>query len=604
MSNNDIKKGIAIQAKADAEKIEKLAQGLSAHRAVLSNLESGQSEIRDSIGIVLDDMSAVEAKHLYDLKVKKTPGEMDYTEKRVLCACVFTLLSAFNQDSENQRAFYSNLEKYLGVAERKNDFDFWLLDNVDSHTDRLVILKTICSFLFLKENSFAFLRDRDTYAWLFAFASVKDIGDVCSVINAEYAVLGAEGILGIYDPALALRNAVTEEFYSISTSDVTEIGEAPEEPAKPYAELCGLIIDALADEKSFGKGVAFSEKDLKRELPKPFSRVAFESLVAVTKIENGYLFFTTYALYLRSGGLFGGEYVCVPYNAVDVDRIITASGRMPGTRKIVIPVVQEETTVVTVDDNKLEEEKLRDLLISIKKSKCSIAETDRSLVVDELSERQHEELLSYFGHLFAEEELPLIDVYRLSENWGLNASWNRIFDGVFDDEDYESLAKHFLDSLVYPSRRDVAYETMRLLTGLASNANKILHRDRAFLSLKMEKAIRAFSVDEIDEKDFRILVASGVGSVAPPTHLENLSRKEVLSNEDLLHKELLVPFLDQMIKEYEARPEYKAKKTLETQMGKVAKSGERFGHMIGNLFKRSNNAKVENNKDSSGEDKK
>ena len=146
MSNNDIKKGIAIQAKADAEKIEKLAKGLNAHRSVLANLESGQTEIRDAMGIVLDDMAAGEAKYLYDLQVQKTPAELDQTEKRVLCACIYTLLSTCGQDVPSQISFYSNLEKYLGVSERKQDFDFNSLNHVDSHTDRLVILKAICSF--------------------------------------------------------------------------------------------------------------------------------------------------------------------------------------------------------------------------------------------------------------------------------------------------------------------------------------------------------------------------------------------------------------------------------------------------------------------------
>ena len=166
MSNSDVKKGIAIQAKADAEKIEKLAKGLNAHRTVLASLESGQTEIRDAMGIVLDDMSAGEAKYLYDLQVKKTPDELDHTEKRVLCACIYTLLSSYGQNSPLQTEFYTNLEKYLGVSERKQDFDFYTLNNVDSHTDRLVILKAICSFLFLNHETFSFLRAKDTFSWL------------------------------------------------------------------------------------------------------------------------------------------------------------------------------------------------------------------------------------------------------------------------------------------------------------------------------------------------------------------------------------------------------------------------------------------------------
>ena len=119
MSSKDVKKGIAIQAKADAEKVEKLSKGLQAHRDILEGLESGQDEIRDTVGIVLDDMSADEARRLFDLQIKKTPDELDETEKRVLCACIYSLTTAYGQNSALQIKFYTNLEKYLGVAQEK-----------------------------------------------------------------------------------------------------------------------------------------------------------------------------------------------------------------------------------------------------------------------------------------------------------------------------------------------------------------------------------------------------------------------------------------------------------------------------------------------------
>jgi hypothetical protein len=248
MSNNkDVKKGIAIQAKVHAEKTEKIARALNAHRLVLASLESGQNEIRDAMGIVLDDISAAEAKHRYDLQIQKTPDALDHTEKRVLCACIYTLLSSFGQNAPSQQKFYTNLEKYLGVSERKSDFDFYTLKNVDSHTDRLVILKTICSFLFLNQESFSFLREKDTFSWLFAFAPVKDVGDVCSAINAEFAVLGADGILGNYDPLLAPSKTMEDKFYAFTTETEDEPDEVEEEQKDDYKDLSDIIIDFLAD---------------------------------------------------------------------------------------------------------------------------------------------------------------------------------------------------------------------------------------------------------------------------------------------------------------------------------------------------------------------
>ena len=95
MSREDLKKGIEIHARADAAKMDKVAEGLKAQTAVLKSIEEGQGELRDTMDIVLEDMSAAEAKALYGLDRRKLPCEMDVTERRVLCACVYTLMASF-----------------------------------------------------------------------------------------------------------------------------------------------------------------------------------------------------------------------------------------------------------------------------------------------------------------------------------------------------------------------------------------------------------------------------------------------------------------------------------------------------------------------------
>lgn len=561
MSNSDVKKGIAIQAKADAEKIEKLAKGLNAHRSVLASLESGQTEIRDAIGIVLDDMSAGEAKYLYDLQVKKTPDELDHTEKRVLCACIYTLLSSYGQDSPRQTEFYTNLEKYLGVSERKQDFDFYSLNNVDSHTDRLVILKTICSFLFLNQETFSFLREKDTFSWLFAFAPVKDVGDICSAINAEYAVLGANGILGNYDPVLAPHKTMEDRFYAI-TSGEEEIKEIEEEPAPviDYKELTDTIVEWVADESAFGKGTAFSEKEFKKELSRKLSDVAFDALVAASKIEKGYLFFTTYALYLKAGNIFNNEYVCLPYKSVQVSKMTTVEGKQPGTRKLLIPVlVDQDLKTYSVDDAKLQEEKLRDLLIHIADLKCDIAETDRILPLKTLSRKPKELLLSAIIYLLKKENLPLVDTLFLSKEWNLDSLWNDMAVSCNSDESYAQLAEEFIRSIPYPSKRVTALETMSLLMALVTNANKLAGREATSLSLSTEKGILSFSAKEVDKKEFNLMVNQSVGKLKDKPYKEYIAVRDELSERELILSELITPFLDSIIVTIESGLDFKAK---------------------------------------------
>ena len=177
MSKKDFKKGIAAQAKIDAAKEEKIAKGLKAHGEILNNISEHQNQIQSALDIIIDDWADSDASD-YGLDSTNLPSMMDSTEKRVLCACVFTLLSSYSQNSEAQQLFYNNLEAHLGVSERVETFNFDKLQKIDSVSDRLKILQVICAFLFLHDESFEFLRDRNTFNWLFALAPVKDMGSL------------------------------------------------------------------------------------------------------------------------------------------------------------------------------------------------------------------------------------------------------------------------------------------------------------------------------------------------------------------------------------------------------------------------------------------
>lgn len=598
MSKKDVKKGIAIQAKVDAEKVEKLAQGLNAHKSVLANLESGQTQIRDAIGIVLDDMSAGEAKLLYDLEVKKTPEDLDITEKRVLCACLYTLLSSYGQDSLAQSLFYTNLEKYLGVTERKADFDFNRLSNIDSHTDRLVVLKAICSFLFLNQESFSFLQDKDALSWLFAFAPIKDISDICNAINAEYAVLGSNGIIGNYDPALAPSKEMEDRFYALTSGENEPIDDDVFAEEDEYQTLSDIVINALADESSFGKGASFSEKDLMKELPKGFSDVAFDSLIAVSKIEKGYLILTTYGIYVKYGNGLRGNYVCLPYLSIDSENIATTEGRREGTRKILIPVIDSQgKRTISIDDSVLVEEKLRDLIIEIKQSKCDVAPTDRIVQVDDVDEAARKALISAICYIFRKENLPLIDVYDLAEKWGFAGEWNTLATSIEDEESFTKAVREYIQTIPYPSKRVTSLKTMELIMGFITHANSIEGREKTFLSLSLEKHIYSFAESDIDKQQFNVMVKHSVNSIKNKSYQEYIKRKEELTRNDVVFKELMIPYLDLIISTKEAGIDHKAKEAAQ----KTARRVSKFAHTITEKLK--DNLPVKTNKKAKSDEK-
>lgn len=405
------------------------------------------------------------------------------------------------------------------------------------------------------------MRERETFSWLFAFVPVKDIGDICSAINAEYAVLGASGILGNYDPVLAPHKTMEDRFYAL-TSGEEEIKELEKEsaPEVDYQELTDTIVEWVADESAFGKGTAFSEKEFKKELSRKLSDVAFDSLVAASKIEKGYLFFTTYALYLKAGNIFSNEYIGLPYKSIQVSKMTTVEGKQPGTRKLLIPVlVDQDIKTYSVDDSKLQEEKLRDLLIHIADLKCDIAETDRILPLKSLSRKAKELLLSAIIYLLKKENLPLVDTFFLSKEWNLDSLWNDMAVSCNSDESYAQLAEEFIRSIPYPSKRVTSLETMNLLMALVTSANKLAGREATSLSLNAEKGILSFSASEVDKKEFNLMVNQSVGKLKEKPYKEYLAVRDELSEREFILSDLIMPFIDSIIGTIESGLDFKAK---------------------------------------------
>ena len=581
MSNKDIKKGIAIQAEADAAKVEKLSKGLSAHKAALESLESGQGEIRDAMGIVLDDMSAGEAKMLFDLQIKKTPGELDETEKHVLCACIYTLLSVYGQNAPPQISFYSSLEKYLGVSERKNDFDFFSLNNIDSHTDRIVILKAVCSFLYLNSESFAFLKDQENFSWLFAFASVKDIRDVCSVIDSEHEVLGVNGILGNYDPLLAPKREMQEEYYRLKSEiegTTTEmLPETESEESNCFEELSSLINRYLADENAFGKGVAYSEEEFKRELANFTPAVAFDSFIAASKIDKGSLIFTTHGLYLKAEGLLKNNYAELPYSCIQPDKIITEVGRKTGTRKITIPVADGvNTKLYCIDDSKLEEEKLRDLLIEITKSGVAVSDNDKEIQIDDLSEKEKTLLLSAAIYAISQEGYPLADLYVFAQKWNVD-NWETLSTTIKNDTDFENAVRTCISGIPYPSERITSLAMVEFIMALVARGNILLGEEATKLSIKMENRIRAFASEGIPSKSFNVMLKNAQSLIKDEPHDVYLAVKKAVVEQLPSYSDDIITGIDLIVARIEAGLDYKAKQS-------IKKAAKDVANLANNLF--------------------
>lgn len=328
------------------------------------------------------------------------------------------MLSKQEPKSDLQISFYLNLEDYLGIRERNDKFVFQSLENVDSHSDRIAMGKAICAFLFLRNCSFDFVKDKDSYAWLLDFLPEKEVNRICGTIEQQYRALGKDGITDLYKQlpaAPSLEQIEQEEDIAESQVDIQEVEEEPES-IDDFSLLKSIVEDHIEKRDEFGKRVSNYPEIIKKELGKSFPRLSYDAVIGMTKIGNGYLTFTTYAMYVKDGSFIKGEYRCLPYKNIKYTDMAMAEGKSAGTRKIIIPYTDEagKQTSITIDDGVLTEESLRDLLKNIHESNCNTAGTDRFVKLGELNKEQIKDFLSLLSYVLKKNGSSISEVFVLA----------------------------------------------------------------------------------------------------------------------------------------------------------------------------------------------
>lgn len=507
MSKKDIQKGIEIQATADTAKAAKLAAGMQAHAEVLGAIRSTQEQVRGNVDIIMHDQAAQEAARLYGLGETKKIRDLDHTEKRVLGAALYTLMANYQQNSDRQKKFYQCYEQY-GVSERYENFNFALLNNIDSFSDRKVILKAICVFLFLKDCNTDFSHD-PAFNWLNNFTSADDVDAVCLEIEKEFSIVGDDALLLGYVPALA-QPEVSAAPAELVEADAEELSEGEYD----YAPLFELVGRYIKDESAFGKQVSPAQAFLDKELGVKHAGVSSNATIAATKVSNGHLIFTTYALYLRVGSMFQGEYVCLPYASIQTRRIATGDGKVKGTRKLIIPYITDSGLAsVEIDDTKVQEEKLRELLLEIQTSGGSFATTDKHIPISELPEQIQIDFFSILASVLHSEDHALTEVYLLVRDYGFSERWDEIVENMPVDR-VQSKIEEFINAIPYPSEFAVTGEAMRLYLRTICRTNILEGNEATLLSQAEENYAKCFDmIGAMTDAEFSILLKKSAADI-------------------------------------------------------------------------------------------
>ena len=588
MSKKDVKRGIEIQAQADAARQDKVAQGLKKQEENLKAIAADHLEIRDAVGVVLRDKAAEEAKELYGIELTKSPRELGGIEKQTLCAALYTLMDQYGQSSDCQRTFYLDLEKYLGVSKRKFDFNFDNLNNIDSYSDRKVMLKVICAFLSLGDQTLAFKDNSEQFGWLSAFTSQKDVDSVCEEIRKELSVLGPEGIVNRYKAIESPHSSTAIE------ADVLEDEEGHiEEPVvtnDSFADLKRIIESYIADEAAFGKRVESLPASLLKELKKSFPRLNVETILYGTKTGNGYLLFSTYAMYVKGNTGLKNEYLRIPYNGIIAEKLATAAGRVKGTRKLLISYKDEDGAVKTtsIDDSKITEERLQALLKEIVVSGAQAADTDFTINLPEMSTDKKMLYFKALGNILLRDNRCLTELYLIVQDYDLEDRWNEIAPAFADNNALSGYVQSFIDGIPYPSDKEISQQAMLLALQTIFRTNYLEGKEVSMLPAETETLVRLFMVGDYDEKRFNEMIKAATESKRKTDLVTCYNLMERLPR-DTMYREQISDGLGKIIEDLEQD----AQKRKRSFTGAIAENAEKIrdnaGRFVANLKKNSKN---------------
>lgn len=243
MGKSDYSKGIEAAAKANVDFMKKQSEGI---KNITGKLSQHVDEVGRCVKVALEDLNLQEKKKLYNLNDSLNIAKLGDNEKEVLVSVLYTLISKYKQNNENQLEYFRNVKNYLGIEEPDPNFDLSRICNVDSKNETKAMYKTVCSFLFLNREDTSFLEKFEEELSYF------DINDKISseIINSildSYKALKLKGIVDYYN----FDYASVYDNETISPNSLYEEKEALYNHVNisPYTHIAIKIADKISTEK-------------------------------------------------------------------------------------------------------------------------------------------------------------------------------------------------------------------------------------------------------------------------------------------------------------------------------------------------------------------
>jgi hypothetical protein len=192
MAKKDFQKGMEAGAKPFEDKFKQQANAIN---RVSDKLEKGIEKVSGVVHEVVDELTSIEKKRLYDLNTQFDIKNLEDHEKELLLAGLFTL--AGETANENQQAYVRSVKKYLDIKNPQTDIDLSGIENLTDLNAQKAIFNAFAEFLFLSQNDDSFLDEKENLFDLFSVKR-KDRDAIINSIHSIYNAVGAQGLCEHY----------------------------------------------------------------------------------------------------------------------------------------------------------------------------------------------------------------------------------------------------------------------------------------------------------------------------------------------------------------------------------------------------------------------
>ncbi len=246
MGKKDFVKGMEAGAKPFERKFEELSENT---RKIGEKIEKKLDGLGDIMDMVIDDLSDMQKKELYNLNTPYDLKEdLDDDEKEILAALLLKL-SGLTKNNEFQKKFIRSVNAYIEVKAPQAGLDISCIENIENISSQKIIMQTVMEYLYLASEDFSFLEELEEEVFEHFSVNRKGIREIEGYIQAVSNAVGKEGIAekyGFVPEEKEEPGKIDQETFRLY-KEATPYDLLEDLSGKEAAQL-GALLSALAEE--------------------------------------------------------------------------------------------------------------------------------------------------------------------------------------------------------------------------------------------------------------------------------------------------------------------------------------------------------------------